>query len=194
MLLNLAAICILCPSINAQADPIPKYRNFPIVFTIQFHSMNLPFRNLKSNFSNFGFGLGTEFSYNGRQNLTQQFTALWYRNKAAGNGLMFYTQAAWRPEITGDFFTEIKAGAGYLYSFRPVESFKQVEGQWESAGHRGKGMLALPVGISAGYNNFSFKTSYSPFISYQFYLASGYNTSIPIVPGSLIQVGTRVRR
>lgn len=155
--------------------------------------MNLPFRNIKSNFSNIGFGLGTEFSYNGRQNLTQQFTALWYRNKAAGNGLMFYTQVAWRPEIAGDFFAEVKAGAGYLYSFRPVDSFRQIAGQWESVGHRGQGMLALPVGISAGYNNFSSGTSYSPFISYQFYLASGYNSSIPIVPGSLIQMGARMR-
>jgi hypothetical protein len=109
-----------------------------------------------------------------------------------GNGLLFYTQTAWRPGAGLDGFAEIKAGVGYLHSFRPVESMKQVNGNWISAGHHGKGMLTVPIGISIGYNTISNGTLVSPFISYQFMIATGYNKSIPIVPETLVQAGARI--
>jgi hypothetical protein len=176
----------------AQESPAPRYRNFPVVLSIQFHSFSLPFRNLRSNFANVGFGIGTEVSHNGKSNWVQQFTALWYRNRAIGNGLMFYTQTAWRPTLVSDVYSEVKVGVGYLYSFRPVESYRQVDGSWLSVGHKGKSMLAIPVGVSLGYDKPSSATYISPFIGYQFVLVKGYNESIPLVPETLVQVGSRI--
>ncbi|MCO6488048.1 MAG: hypothetical protein J5I98_06495 [Phaeodactylibacter sp.] len=184
--------CCLNFSLSAQADAAREYRNFPIVVTLQFHSLALPFRNLKTNFSNVGIGLGTEVSYNGKNNWAQQLTLAWYRNRAIGNGLLLYTQSAWRPTASSGIFAEIKAGVGYLYAFRPVKSFRQQNGDWVSAGHKGKGMLAVPAGISLGYDNYALDTYFSPFASYQFLLAKGYNKSIPLVPETLIQAGTRI--
>jgi len=177
---------------KGQSKPDKSYRNFPVIVSIQFHSLTLPFRNFKSNFSNVGIGLGTEVSHNGKQNWVQQFNAVWYRNKNIGNGLLFNTQTVWRPTIFNDFYSEIKAGIGYNYCFRPVQSFKQDNGNWVSVGHKGKGMFTILTGISAGYNKYSSHTYISPFVSYQFLILMGYNKSIPIVPETLLQVGSRI--
>jgi hypothetical protein len=187
---TLMAIC-LAGSLLAQ-ETQNAYRNFPIIIMVQFHNLSMPFKDMTSNFSNVGFGLGTELSYNGKSNLVQQFSATWHHNKTVGNGILLYSQAAWRPNIASGMYTEIKAGAGYMYAFRPVESYRQKNGVWESVGHQGKGMLAIPLGISLGYSSPSAKTYVSPFISYQFLLISGYNQSIPLVPETLIQVGSRI--
>jgi hypothetical protein len=191
-------ILILCTSIflgvnlKAQEAKSNSHRNFPLIISVQFHSLSLPFKNLKSNFSNFGIGLGTEVSHNGGQNWVQQLNVGWYRNASIGNGLFFNTQAVWRPTIVNNFYTELKAGIGYHYSFRPVESYKQENGTWISVGRKGKGMFSVPVGISAGYSKYQAGTYISPFISYQLLLLKGYNTDIPLVPETLIQAGTRI--
>ena len=182
--------CCLVFFLNAQDKK--TYRNFPIILSVQFHSLAMPFQNITSNFSNIGLGLGTEISYNGKHNWAQQISAIWYRNKEAGNGMLFYTQTAWRPTIVSGVYTEVKAGLGYLYAFRPVQSFKQVTGNWVSVGHKGKGMLALPVGISIGYNRYSPGTWFSPFISYQWLVVNGYNKSVPLVPETIIQPGSGI--
>ena len=156
--------CSLLFSAAAQHTSSKDYRNFPIVLTLQFNNLALPFKNLKSNFSNMGVGIGTEVSHNGGHNWAQQFTALWYRNKTVGNGLLFYTQTSWRPTLFSNIYTEVKAGVGYMIAFRPVEAYKQVNGAWVSVGNKGKGLLALPVGISLGYNNYSDDVYVSPCI------------------------------
>lgn len=185
--------CCVAVSLSAQNDGgIGSYRNFPIVVTLQFHSLSMPFKDIKSNFSNVGIGLGTELSLNGKHNWAQQISAVWYRNKAVGNGLLFYTQAAWRPTLFSDVFAEVKAGVGYLYTFRPVEAYRQVNGEWMPIGHIGKGLLAVPAGVSLGYDNYAPGTYFSPFASYQLLMTKGYNKSIPIVPETLFQVGSRI--
>lgn len=183
----------LALSVQAQSDPT-HYSDFPIILSVQFHAFTLPFRDVKANFSNVGFGVGTEVSLGGSNYWVQQINAIWYHNKALGNGLMLYTQTTWRPGIGSEGFGEVKAGLGYLHSFRPVASLKQVNGNWVSAGHKGKGMLTLPVGISIGYNSVSNNGMVSPFLTYQFMPVLGYNQSIPVVPETLIQPGVRIHQ
>jgi hypothetical protein len=190
----ITAILIMCTGAFAvaQTDSPTTYSRFPLVVSIQFHAFSVPLHDLTHNFRNVGIGLGTEINYNRKANLVQQLSMVWYRNQAMGNGLLFYTQGAWRPEIQSDFFTELKAGVGYLLSFRPVDSYEQKNGNWISAGRKGKGMLTLPLGVSVGYNTQIGSTPISPFVSYQFLVVSGYNTSIPIVPETLVQIGSRI--
>ena len=52
--------CSLLFSAAAQHSASPEYRNFPIVLTVQFNNLAMPFKDLKSNFSNVGFGIGTQ--------------------------------------------------------------------------------------------------------------------------------------
>jgi len=184
--------CLLVLTDSFCQNSEKSYSNFPVIVTVQFHSLSLPFRDLKSNFSNIGFGIGTEVSHSGQQNWVQQFSASWYKNTSVGNGLFFSTQTAWRPTITGELYTELKAGIGYYYAYRPIESFKPDNGNWIPVGHKGKGMLTFPIGIGVGYSIYQSSTSFSPFLNYQLLILKGYNKSIPVVPETVIQAGTRI--
>jgi len=188
---SLAVCFCFVLSARAQSDSPRGYQNFPIIVTLQFHAFATPFHDLKSNFRNVGIGLGTEVSYTGNQKFVQQLSVVWYRNKTIGNGLLFYTQPVWR--IGDDFYGELKAGIGYLVASRPSPALKPINGEWKTTRHKGKGMLTLPLGISAGYNlHGSGQAWASPFVSYQLLVVSGYNKSVPLVPETLVQVGSRI--
>ncbi|MBQ4819876.1 hypothetical protein [Aquimarina sp. MMG016] len=188
-------IGLLCSTLHTgytQGDSGVNYRDFPLIITLQFHSFSMPFKNIKSNFSNIGIGIGTEVSYNRKSRGVQQFHLIWYRNATMGNGLLAYSQATWRPSLGSNVYTELKLGAGYLLSKRPTESFKQKNGEWVSVGKKGKGMFTIPLGLSVGYENELEQTHVSPFASYQFLVLTDYNKSIPVVPQTLIQLGNRI--
>src|SRR4051794_10521209 len=89
-----------------QGSKVKSYRNFPVILSIQFHSLSYPFKDFKSNFKNIGFGVGTEISLGSTHDWAQQFQLSWYRNRQAGNGILLYTQSAWRPTIVSHVFTE----------------------------------------------------------------------------------------
>jgi len=169
-----------------------NHRNFPLIISIEFHSLSLPFKNKKPLFKNIGLGLGTEVSYNGNRNWVQQFKMTWYGNKTVGGGLLFHTQAVWRPDLVNDAYSEIKLGVGYLYAMRPKEGYRPTKNGWENVGKKGKGMFVVPVGIGLGYDTYSEDTYISPFANYQFILATKYNESMPLVPFTLMELGGRV--
>ncbi len=176
----------------AQYNIEKNYRNFPIVLSVQFHSLSFPFKDLKTNFKNVGFGIGTEIALGSKQNWAQQFQLSWYRNQQAGNGILIYTQSSWRPTIVSDIYTELKAGFGYTYNFRPVTSYQQNNGVWTSAGQKGKWLFTVPLGISIGYNKYSPNTYIAPFATYQILVNANYAKSVPVITNSLFQVGTRI--
>ena len=182
----------LCSAIKAQ-DSTPKdYRNFPLTVTLQFQSFSLPFKNMGANFKNMGIGLGTEISHGGdSHDWIQEFSVFWIRNKNMGNGIYLMTQTAWRPYLGDPLFGEIKAGIGYKLAFRPGESFVQKDGEWISVGKKGKGMLAIPIGIGLGVHNYSEGGYTSPFVNYQAVFLTGFNQDIPVVPETIFQFGTR---
>ncbi len=185
-------VVLLSKATEAQNNSSKTYRNFPIILSLQFHSLSFPFKDLKTNFKNAGFGLGTEIALGSKHSWAQQFQLLWYRNKQAGNGFIVYTQSSWRPTIVSNIYTELKTGFGLTYNYRPVASFQQINGNWESAGHRGKWLFTVPVGISLGYNKYSDHTYMAPFVTYQILANANYAKSVPVITNSLLQIGTRI--
>ena len=183
---------IFIHSAVAQTNSGKNYRNFPIVMTMQFHSLSFPLKDLMSNFKNVGFGIGTEIALGSKHTWAQQFQMSWYRNKEAGDGLLIYTQSSWRPTIVSNFYTELKGGFGLTYNYRPVESYQQINGMWESVGHKGKWLFTVPVGVSLGYNKYSQYTYFAPFATYQILVNAKYAKSVPFITNSLFQVGTRI--
>jgi hypothetical protein len=160
----------------ASAQPKAKdYRNFPIVLSVQFHSLSRPFKKLASNFKNIGFGIGTELGLGRGHDWAQQFQFSWYRNKEAGNGILIYTQSAWRPTIVSHVYAELKGGFGYTYLTGP--------GKWR---------FTVPVGVLVGYNQFSPSTYVAPFASYQVLVSPGKTTILPPVTNTLWQFGARI--
>ena len=157
--------------------------------SVQFHSLALPFQDVKSVFSNVGIALGTEYMYNRRGNLIQSFQAGYYRNRYAGDGLFVFTQAGYRPHF-GPVYAEMKAGVGWNYTFHPNRTVKLENGQWVTSSRTGKGLLMVPLGISIGYDE---KAQVSPFVGYQFFAVASYNPSVPVMPNQLLQAGARIR-
>ena len=177
---------------QAQDSNQGNHRNFPLIISIEFHSLSLPFKNKRPLFANVGIGLGTEVSHNGNRNWVQQFKLTWYGNKTVGGGILLHTQAVWRPTLVSDTFSEVKLGVGYLHAKRPKVAYKPTEKGWEVNGKKGKGMFVLPIGIGAGYDTFDTDTYISPFVGYQFLLATKYNQDIPVVPFTLMEAGSRI--
>lgn len=169
-----------------------QYHNFPLVLGVQFHSLSPPFKNLKQNFRNVGFTLGSEISLGNTHKWAQSFQLGWYRNKNAGNGFMVYTQSVYRPYLLGNLFGEVKAGFGWLRSAHPSNGLKPVNGNWATVGKAGKGMLMIPAGVSLGYNAYGNGTYVVPTVSYQVFISGVYNQSYPFMWNSLLQAGTRV--
>ena len=185
---------LFCTSLGRAQDTVAgdrDYRNFPLIVSIQFQNLALPFRNLNSNFTHVGFAVGTEVSLNGKQKWAQQFQVGYYLNKEAGNGFFTYTQTVYRPASFNHFYPELKAGIGWQRVFHPVKAYEFQDGNWLPVAG-GKSQLIVPVGISVGYNNYSEKTYASPFVSYQVIPALFYNKGIPLNFYSLFQVGTRI--
>ena len=185
----------LCPALAfCQHDNAGKdYRNFPFVVGIQFHSLSFPFKNIKSNFANVGFRIGTELSLSGRQqDWAQGFYIGWYHNHDAGNGFFGITQTIYRPTISGDFSGEVKAGIGFMQTFHPNNAFKSVNGDWVNVGKKGKTMLVIPVSAGFGYNGYKSGTYVAPYINYELFVQKNYNKDIPFAPNTFITLGTRV--
>ncbi len=192
VIITITLFLLSISGIGAQGLDQGNHRNFPLIISIEFHSLSLPFKNKKPLFANVGIGIGTEVSHNGNRNWVQQFKMTWYGNKNVGGGILFHTQAVWRPTLVSGAFSEVKLGAGYLYAKRPKIAHRPTQKGWEQHGKKGKGMFVLPIGIGAGYDTFDTDTYLSPFLGYQFLLATKYNQDIPIVPFTLIEAGSRI--
>ncbi|MFC5412370.1 hypothetical protein ACFPMF_23800 [Larkinella bovis] len=173
------------------SSPEPARRDWPLLVSLQFQSVSMPFRDLKSTFSNVGISLGTEVSYNRRRTLLQQLQLGFFHNRNAGNGLFIATQTAYRSHF-GPVYTELKAGLGYHFAFHPNTTLVFKNGEWRSSGQSGKGMLLVPLGVSLGYQGSKIRPMFEPFVSYQFLVLSGYNPDVPLLPNQLIQVGSRI--
>ena len=103
------------------------------------------------------------------------------------------TQAIWRPHFWEDrLFGEMRLGVSYVRAFRPTESFRPIDGQWQPVGKTGKGMLGIPLGVSIGFNSLAETLHVAPYLSYQLHFLPSYNASVPLIPQSLIQMGTRI--
>jgi hypothetical protein len=192
-LLTFSVVLMISASGRAQvaAESGNQYRNFPITISVQFQNFALPFKDLGSNFTHVGIGLGSEVSLNGKQNWVQQLQAGYYFNNEAGNGFFAYTQTVYRPSIANHFYAEVKAGAGWHYVLHPVNAFVYENGNIRNVAG-GKSQLIIPIGISLGYADYSEKSYWSPFISYQLTPALFYNQDLPLSFYSLFQVGTRI--
>ncbi|MBC7866278.1 MAG: hypothetical protein H7X88_01980 [Gloeobacteraceae cyanobacterium ES-bin-316] len=184
----LVFISVFTQTAGAQTNSKSSYRNFPIVVSMQFHSMKA-LKDVRPTFKNVGFGIGSEIALGSKHNWAQQFQLSWYRDKQVGNAVLLYTQSAWRPTIVSHFYAELKAGFGLTHKFRPEQQHSNAGG---SAEDREKWLLIIPVGVSVGYNKFSQQTYLAPFISYQLLVDETYKKGLPATANSLFQVGTRI--
>ena len=188
-------LVLLFSTLNSKAQSeFGLNERLPIVLTIQFHAMTVPFHNFKANFKNIGIGIGTELNFSKASKFHQSFSVLWYRNQALGNGLLVNTQIVWRPSIGNTGYGELRLGPGYLFSKRPIKSYQYQNGDWITVGKKGKGLFNVLAGVAGGYRNTVGNYEYSPFAAYQIMAVGAYNRTVPLVTETLFQIGTRLKK
>ncbi|WP_224488963.1 hypothetical protein [Robertkochia flava] len=183
-------VFIVAFSVSGQSDTSPSasFRNFPLMVSVKFQNLAMPFQDLKGNFMNIGVGLGTEVSWNKSEHWTQQFNIMYFFNRGSGNGFSVYSQMLWRPALYADVLGGIKGGIGYTWLFKPNPSMKNMDGQWSPAS-RTKGMLSVPFGVYLSWNELDAETYLSSYLAYDVFLHSGFNADVPVIPNTFFEAG-----
>jgi hypothetical protein len=176
-----------------QNVPDSAKRKLPLVLGIQFHTLALPFSDLRSLPDDAGVRAGTEVSLNKRGTLLHAASLSWYHSANTGDALAVLAQAVYRPQIYRKLYAEIRAGAGLMQAFYPSEAYSVRNGAWSPEGRTGKLMAVLPFGAGAGLNGSARRFSFSPFLSYEIQAALNYNRTLPAVPHGVLIFGSKIR-
>ena len=168
-----------------------EYENFPLMLSIKFQNLALPFQDVKSNFKNIGIGIATEVSWGGSKNLVQQFNLMWVFNRGSGNILSFYSQAVYRPSLSGSLHGGIKGGVSYTFMFKPNPSYIFNGKEWIK-GPAARGMFGIPAGIHLSWQEPKTSTYSAPYMAYDPFLHTGYNRDVPVIPHTVLEIGNAI--
>jgi hypothetical protein len=182
-------------TVRAQ-DPGPgPFENLPLVISLNFNAISTPFHKLQNNFRNIGIRIGTEIALNRKQNLLQSLNFCYYRNRQNGDGIFINSEFTFRPEIFKGANIEFKIGPGVAQLFFPSPTLvPDGSGGWKKQGMSSKTTFQVHTGFGVGYSGFKLGTTeVSPFLNYEIVGLAGYNRTIPVLPTSFIQTGTRLK-
>jgi hypothetical protein len=173
---------------KAQDKQESVFNKFGFEIGAQFHSIALPFSDLKSNFSNPGISAAYEIALNKNKNLIFQTNSSFIFNKNLGNNFQLYPEIIFRPHFFKVMFTELKLGIGWQINFNPANTYEFNNGQWTKTSSS-KSQLIVPIGASVGFETKIFNKNISPFVSYQTIPALFYDATIPLNFYSVINIG-----
>ena len=185
-LLFVIMIGIICHPIHAQEVSPPPLPNFPIILSFHFSGVAMPFKDLKSLFSNIGVGIGTSRNWGNQSRFFQTIELRWWHNKAMGNRWLLDTELHWNPKLRNTIHGDLHLGVGYLWAKRPVKSYQPMNGTWVERRKKGKGMVAVPMGIGLRRLNASPAAFRAWGINYTIVWGLNFNPSIPILPEHLL--------
>ena len=160
-----------------------------------FHGYNLPFKNIKDNFLNVGFGLGVDYPYNKSATLLQSFSVGVLGHKQHGNVYSINTQFSYRPLLFKTLEPGIAVGIGRTFSFANNQNpYYSIEaGSWQKSGSQHQGHWQVPVALSLGYRLNAFHHfSITPYVSYEAAALLQYNSAFPILPYTSLAAGIRL--
>ena len=159
-----------------------------------FHGYSLPFKNVKDNFLNLGFGLGVDYPYNRNASLLQSFSVGVLRHKQHGNLYSVGTQFSYRPLLFKALEPGIALGISRTFSFSNRQNpFYSIEnGSWQKSGSQHQGHWQIPVGLSLGYRLHAFNQfAVTPYVSYEAAALLRYNSAFPVLPSTSLAAGIR---
>lgn len=166
---------------------------FPIIASVHFQNLSVPFADIKSHFSHPGFSVGTEMSLNTRKTLFQQLHAGATLNRELGNHFFVQTQFTYRQGFLKTLYAEARAGLGWQRSYHPVEALRFEGGQWISTAG-GRSQVTMPFSLSFGYRGDKENpNTVQPFVGYQLVPALFYNAVIPLNFYTMFHAGVRVQ-
>ncbi|MFQ5606074.1 MAG: hypothetical protein ACE5HS_22610 [bacterium] len=90
-------------------------------------------------------------------------------------------------------YTDVLLGVGYLHTFRSRKLFAVKNGAFEPVADGGKPSFMLPLSVALGYHFKSSKRlSFSPFVSYRWFLQAFLGDSDAGMTHLLLTVGTKI--
>jgi len=166
---------------------------FGYVVKFSMQGYNLPFKKLLDNFKNPGASLGIEYSYNQHHSVVQTFNIGWFNHAEHGNSLAISSQAFFRPK-----FGRLRPGLGvglarmfYFNNSNPL--MERVGGRWMPSNRQSESRWASPVSLEMGHAlQVSSVLVVTPFVGYDIVPSFNYNNAFPILPSTLLTIGSRI--
>lgn len=160
---------------------------------ISFHAVSTPFHKPGNNFRNIGFKIGSEVPWNNSGSVRQAFEMGFYFNRFNGKSLYFHSDFAYRPKIAEGLRADIRLGPGIGFVLRPSVGYKIKDGEWSSI-RSGKWFPQIHTAIGLSYDKPSENGWRAiPFAQYEIMGIVNYNTGIPVLPNSIIHIGSQFK-
>lgn len=188
--LLLAASVLL--TLHVSAQPV---RRITYSARLAFQAYGLPLQNLRQSFRNIGGSVGVDYAYNPARTLHQSFTLGFQGHTEHEHSFYLHTQLAYRPRVLKRVEPAIAIGVGRLLSFANPKNpyYEAGEGGWQKSGRQGQGHWFVPLTASLGYRlRPAAGTVLTPFVGYEVSPIIGYNAAFPVLPYSLVTLGTRL--
>ncbi|MBN1985375.1 MAG: hypothetical protein JW761_03670 [Prolixibacteraceae bacterium] len=153
------------------------------------HSFYAPTEHLNWDNSGFAASAGVNRMLGRKQLFSLGLQAQFAQNEFQGNASSLQFLGQFTPVIFKSVELGIGTGAGYRLSGYSSESLKWNGSSWEK-GKIAKGMLQVPLQISAGYRSIPVSSlSITPFVSYQLQAMFGYSPDLDPFPDSNLMFG-----
>lgn len=181
----------LCSLIAIQGfSQSPSRLNYNIKFSMQGY--NLPLKQLMDNFKNPGIALGIAYGYDVGHSTSQSLNIGWLNHAEHGNAIYLSTQFHYRPSI-GKIKPGIGLGVGRIIYFNNSNPlYDMVGARWEKSRSQSEGRWIAPLTADVGYQlDLGKYYQVTPFIGYEIIPTIKYNNAFPVLPSSLLTVGSR---
>lgn len=165
-----------------------------VKFTLQGY--NIPVKQKNFSLKNLGAALGIDYSYNSSGTLFQTLSIGMFHHKEHGNNYYVNTQVTYRSLVLSRMEPGISLGIGRILSYvnksYPYHDFK--EGSWSKSRVQSAGRWQVPFSINLGYTIAGPNgNTITPFIDYESAAIINYNSAFPVLPYTLLGVGSRIQ-
>ncbi len=160
---------------------------------LDFPIVGLPGQNSGNYFKQIGFNAGGYRNLNEKGTLVAGLSLGGFHIRNHGVTWSGSLQAGYRPVI-GPVELGFHLGVGYQIAYAPKGQYEYLDGEWQYAGHSGKSMLFVPVGLRLGYRAIQLgNLEMLPFLEYRLQAAVGYAPAVPILPVSFLSIGQQFK-
>jgi len=146
---------------------------------------------------NIGAVLGIEFTYkqNPISSTHQKIELGWYRHKNLNKAVYVKTDFVHRFTSKNGLYTEYNIGVGGIVDIPEFQTFSvNDQGKFVTDGLGARLNALVSLGISGGFD-IDIKEKYiiSPFVKYESMLQFPYSNTLPLLPHSMLHLGSRIK-
>lgn len=156
------------------------------------HTFYAPVEHLKWGRSDLTAMAGLNKLIGKRQLFSVGLQLQFFRHNYAGDALALQLIGQYTPVIGQRLELGLGAGVGYRFAMYPGGSLRWNGSDWEK-GKSFKGITHFPLQLSLGYRSIQANSySFSPYVSCQFEILSGYSPDLNPLPVSALMLGVKI--